>query len=1060
MTEPCKSCAAARSVTPLSTANRPGLSTLSYRVGNYSTFFDTMKGRLSQPGLTGLRTREAADPAIALLDAWSIVADVLTFYQERIANEGYLRTAVERGSVLELADLVGSSLRPGVSATVSIAYTLDQNSVATIPVGSRVQSLPVQDQLPQSFEISDDLPARGAWNNLVPRLSRPQIVTSDASTVYVAGLTANLKPNDPLLVVASPQVLQRVQAVEVQAPLGRTKVDIQMPVPPQQTLAAVVVEPVPPSLGFVNLIEPLTKAPASHPVNAALLSRSVASTFDQSSDAVPALVRTLNPATRAQFYTALMNEAVAPPVPAEVHAFRVKAAPFGHNAPLKPVTDEKGVVIGTEEWPLAGVTSIEIVLSMATTSWRRGDTALAYIEALFNEKAPLAFVQIEQGSEKASQSFLIDNTASPAIGRWQMDASFDSNSKSVKFNLSDLGWSCTITFLNGSSQIEVVVDGGDDIKVPVGRTATSSSTGRRLRVSTEHGIAIEHEAAIAPDKLNVVDLDSAYDQIIPQSWVAIDFANGRPHVITQVKDVQKVSVTNYGMSGRVTRLTLDYDWLTTNDLMLSAVRPAAIMAQSELLVLAEEPIDDPVEGKEIELGDLYGDLPSGRWLIVGGERVDIPNTTGVNGAELVMLAGVEQKTQLADPTNPASAKRAGERLHSFLELAGPLAYRYKRNSVAVYGNVIPATHGEARVEVLGSGDGSQAMQHFTLRQGPLTHVTSATRSGTQSTLEVRVNDIPWTEVAALTEAGPFHRCYVTRTDDADKTTIVFGDGVNGMRAPTGKENVKAIYRTGLGSAGNVLTGAISQLASRPFGVKAVASPLPASGGVDRDGRDQGKKNVSLLGASMDRLVSVQDYADFARTFGGIGNATAALLSDGRRELVHVTVAPADANHVNSDQYPNLLQALLDAGDPHFPVQVEGCELVLLIIAARVGMTGDRQWAEVEPDIRTALLDAFGYDRRDLGQDIALSEVIGAIQLVAGVAYVDVTTFDSISTSNTKFESSLKAKLAAISSDAGPASLIRVRRATIDPVELRVQPAQIAFLSADLLDTLVLTGVDS
>src|SRR5260221_12932080 len=133
MTEPCTSCAAEQ--TAGSTVNRRGLSALSYRVGNYAPFFDTMKGQLSQSGLTGLRTRAASDPAIALLDAWAIVADVLTFYQERIANEGYLRTAVERRSVLELANLVGSSLRPGVSASANIAYTLDQNSVATIPVG-------------------------------------------------------------------------------------------------------------------------------------------------------------------------------------------------------------------------------------------------------------------------------------------------------------------------------------------------------------------------------------------------------------------------------------------------------------------------------------------------------------------------------------------------------------------------------------------------------------------------------------------------------------------------------------------------------------------------------------------------------------------------------------------------------------------------------------------------------------------------------------------------------------------------------------------------------------
>ena len=56
------------------------------------------------PGADG--ARHARLP-IALLDAWATVGDVLTFYQERIANEGYLRTATERRSVLELARLVG-----------------------------------------------------------------------------------------------------------------------------------------------------------------------------------------------------------------------------------------------------------------------------------------------------------------------------------------------------------------------------------------------------------------------------------------------------------------------------------------------------------------------------------------------------------------------------------------------------------------------------------------------------------------------------------------------------------------------------------------------------------------------------------------------------------------------------------------------------------------------------------------------------------------------------------------------------------------------------------------
>ena len=63
--------------------------------------------------------------------------------------------------------------------------------------------------------------------------------------------------------------------------------------------------------------------------------------------------------------------------------------------------------------------------------------------------------------------------------------------------------------------------------------------------------------------------------------------------------------------------------------------------------------------------------------------------------------------------------------------------------------------------------------------------------------------------------------------------------------------------------------------------------------------------------SLDRLVSVQDYADFTRTFAGIGKADARRLSDGRRQLVHVTIAGADDIPIDptSDLYRNLLIAL-------------------------------------------------------------------------------------------------------------------------------------------------------
>ena len=109
-------CQVIKKLTPVIIDNAPRQSSLVYRVGTYNEFKASMlAGIITQPGLGGRLTTNAEDDmSIALIDAWATVADVLTFYQERIANEGFLRTATERRSILELARAVGYELRPGV----------------------------------------------------------------------------------------------------------------------------------------------------------------------------------------------------------------------------------------------------------------------------------------------------------------------------------------------------------------------------------------------------------------------------------------------------------------------------------------------------------------------------------------------------------------------------------------------------------------------------------------------------------------------------------------------------------------------------------------------------------------------------------------------------------------------------------------------------------------------------------------------------------------------------------------------------------------------------------
>src|SRR5262245_21297629 len=124
----CDCCEGLTAATPVQLFNRPGLDAVAYRIGTHSRFRESLLARLTTiglPALVDLKTRDDDDFSIALLDAWATVADVLTFYQERIANESYLRTATERLSLRELARLIGYKWRPGVAASAYLAFTLE-----------------------------------------------------------------------------------------------------------------------------------------------------------------------------------------------------------------------------------------------------------------------------------------------------------------------------------------------------------------------------------------------------------------------------------------------------------------------------------------------------------------------------------------------------------------------------------------------------------------------------------------------------------------------------------------------------------------------------------------------------------------------------------------------------------------------------------------------------------------------------------------------------------------------------------------------------------------------
>lgn len=233
----CGCCEGQRAHTPIELHNRPGLSVIAYRAGVYDDFRASMLARLSasdQAALAGLRTRDEDDFSIALLDAWAVVSDVLSFYQERYINESYLRTASERLSVLEQARLIGYELSPGVAASAYLAFTMEDPPGApdtavkqiTIDTGVKAQSTPGPDEEPQTYETVEQIEARVEWNEIRPRLHQPQVLSTSMNSIVFNGTGTDVKQGDTLLIKTGVMTTRQVSQVTVDNDANTTRVDL------------------------------------------------------------------------------------------------------------------------------------------------------------------------------------------------------------------------------------------------------------------------------------------------------------------------------------------------------------------------------------------------------------------------------------------------------------------------------------------------------------------------------------------------------------------------------------------------------------------------------------------------------------------------------------------------------------------------------------------------------------------------------------------------------------------------------------------------------------------
>jgi predicted phage baseplate assembly protein len=900
--------------------NRPALPALAYRIGAHAAFLRRMLARLSRPDdasahpLARLTTRAADDPAIALLDAWAVVADVLTFYQERIANEGYLRTASERRSVLELARAIGYELSPGVAASVYLAFNVEDApgsaGVAVVPQGTKVQSIPAQGKSPQTFETSEAITARAEWNVLKPRLTQPQPLDPDAPRLFLKGTALNLHPGDVLLLAARDAAsalevrIRRVRRVSVETDFNRTRVELDSIAYTKPTLSSTakpIGQPALKSIGFDR------DAIAQHILQ---------QTWRE--DDLDAFLK-LNRWPVADLLKHVAAPKATKPMSADegVFAFRTRLGFFGHNAP---------------RW-----------------------------------------------------------STLPAVQRF-----------GEFVRLGDL----TDLFTGGAFQKD-----------------WDAATGRDIWTDSQQNADADAD----------IFLERSVPEILPGSWVVFDANTGGDPLrrAYRVRAAVEKSLADYGLNARVTGLTLaNSDGSLPPDKPTEfGVRRSTAYVRSEPLELSEMPIEQPLADDDrkqprgaahVTLDRMVLGLSIGQALVLSGELADAP---GVSRSEVIVLDDIVHESG-----------------YTTLRFHNRLRHRYVRKTVTLNANVAHATHGETVTEVLGSGDATQPHQRFALKKPPLTFVSAPTPGGAASTLRVRVNDIEWMAATSLYGLTARDESYTVRIGDDGTASVVFGDGRSGARLPTGEENVTATYRSGIGPDGEVSAGSLTLMPSRPLGIRNVNNPLPATGAAPPERLDDARHNAPRKVLTLDRIVSLRDFEDFAAGFAGVGKAQAALVWNGETRIVHLTLAAANGDPIDpqAELLTHLRRAMDAAREPGQPVHAESYQPLFFDVSAQVLVDPRFQAAAVLAEVENALRAAFSFQRRAFGQAVTAAEVVTVMQAVPGVVAVDLDRLHHV-TDDPALASILPAASARWDASSGvvrPAQLLLVHPAGVTLTELR------------------------
>jgi hypothetical protein len=1079
----CHCCDGLIPPTPITADNRPGLSAIANRVGTYASFRAAMLQAIAGiPELAALHTRIDSDYAITVLDLWAIVADVLTFYQERIANEGYLRTSRLRDSLLRLTRLIDYNLRPGLAATTLLSFTLEKNSAFTLAAGFQVQSVPGPGETPQKFETLESVAAD--W-----RLNRLRVMPAPFEVFpLAAGSTGGLLAPSPENASAANALAVGDRLMLAEPGSTLTQFEILTVGGVQTVEDRIRLQWTPAIKGTTwNAYAALTRlkrtvrpfafdAPATYMSPVLDSGNHIISWVQQATSNIISTASGTGTVLTADsggivlaldaIYDkiAVGSQMVLAVSPSDIRVLTVTAVGQG-SVTLGPIT--RTVTLLTIDYVLSDIAktvarstiliyeldSVSVNMGgldypgvLATSSVfipgrRVGATRIEVARSIIKGKYQAGFV-IDAKELAPAALVLLDDASQQPVSGSIVGASLFGDNVSIAATLSDpttagqLGLTAEkATSVTGlaSGLFEVVPDFTSpkpEMQVTIGNVGPRKiSLTSQPRYSSD--VASQLQAL-----LNAADADELF------AAARVVDLYGKVLVLPGLPRADVTFAATAADTSTVQQLALD----STQTIVVSGLLSAPLNPFPVLLTASPE--------VAISFG------PIGPLTLSLSGVVDMNSLTNaffniysLDPSLLVQFAGpwvVDDRFLVLSGSYWVPAQEY-LRLDLNLEIPNGTMLQLDSASAVLLGNVALASHGETvKPETVGDGNAAVAFQKFALKKSPLTYVPSASEGGVQSSLQVLVNRALWKGVPTLYGTAATDQIYRTRMADDGTTTLEFGDGITGARVPTGRGNILAMYRKGVGLAGRVRANTLSTAVTRPVGFKSVNNPLPADGGADPESIDGARQNAPGTVRTFGRAVSLLDFEDLVRTSGEVAKASASWVWNGESRAIHLTIAGQQGGVFSIDALNTIHSGLDQERDPNHLLILDNFVRVPVVVGATLGINPARVSADIQAAAQQALLQALSFDELGFGMPVHESFVYAVLQDVDGVDWVRLTLL--------QFKDQSPANLTLRGADSQPVQdhlRIFPARTTSDKPP-KILPAEQAWIEHPEIDVVLLT----